>query len=522
MKSFSTGTALLLAMALIMPVPAGAGSTVIITEESPFASCDVSSETGTNYLDAEVEPWIDVNPANSQKLIAGWQQDRWSNGGSRSLLSSYSTDGGASWTPVVVPGINKCSGGRGEFAYDRSTDPWVATSPNGVAYFMSLSFFNDRPDGGVGANAMLVSRSTDGGASWGNPKVLKRDTDGRAFNDKNAITADPSDSRFVYATWDRLFDTTLPKVAARLRAEGQQLDGVSLARERYRAIVRGDANPRARAAYYTGPTYFVRTRNGGKSWDEARVIHDPGRNGQTIGNQVVVEPDGSVLVFFTNIKSTGETSISFVRSNDRGATFARRTEAIITDLTATGVLTPDSRDPVRDGNLLFDVAIDRDNGNLYLVWQDARQQGVDKVAFAMSTNGGLSWSKPAFISQTPRQTSKYRNQSFTPSVEVGPNHKLFVTYYDFRNDPAGSAAQELTDYWIISCNPAAADCRSANGWGDEKRLTPASFNMLWAPNAKGYFVGDYQGLVRQGNGVRALFGITVGPGLTDMATTRVR
>jgi hypothetical protein len=46
--------------------------------------------------------------------------------------------------------------------------------------------------------------------------------------------------------------------------------------------------------------------------------------------------------------------------------------------------------------------------------------------------------------------------------------------------------------------------------------------MLWAPNAKGYFVGDYQGLVRQGNGVRALFGITVGPGLTDMATTRVR
>jgi hypothetical protein len=52
-------------------------------------------------------------------------------------------------------------------------------------------------------------------------------------------------------------------------------------------------------------------------------------------------------------------------------------------------------------------------------------------------------------------------------------------------------------------------------------LTNQSFDMLDAPNARGYFVGDYQGLVRQGSGVRVLFGISTGPGLTDMVTKRV-
>src|SRR5437867_3556554 len=69
-----------------------------ITGHDPFASCtadDVDHQPGTNYPKTEIEPWIDANPANSQNLIAGWQQDRWSNGGARGDLSAYSTNGGA-------------------------------------------------------------------------------------------------------------------------------------------------------------------------------------------------------------------------------------------------------------------------------------------------------------------------------------------------------------------------------------------------------------------------------------------
>ena len=77
-------------------------------------------------------------------------------------------------------------------------------------------------------NAMLASRSTDGGLSWSNPATLILDADGIAFfNDKNAITADPTDSNYVYAVWDRL------------------------------------------ASNGNGPAYFARSINGGLSWETA-------------------------------------------------------------------------------------------------------------------------------------------------------------------------------------------------------------------------------------------------------------
>jgi hypothetical protein len=60
-----------------------------------------------------------------------------------------------------------------------------------------------------------------------------------------------------------------------------------------------------------------------------------------------------------------------------------------------------------------------------------------------------------------------------------------VTYYDLRNDTAAAAL--LTDYWL------ARSGNSGSTW-TELRLTPQPFDLLTAPNANGYFVGDYEGL----------------------------
>src|SRR5215218_6153727 len=54
------------------------------------------------------------------------------------------------------------------------------------------------------ANATFVSESQDGGLTWGPITVIRRDTDPNVFNDKESITADYTDARFVYAIWDRL------------------------------------------------------------------------------------------------------------------------------------------------------------------------------------------------------------------------------------------------------------------------------------------------------------------------------
>ena len=48
----------------------------------------------TNFANTEVEPWVDVNPTNPDNIVATWQQDRWSDGGSRGLVAGVSTNGG--------------------------------------------------------------------------------------------------------------------------------------------------------------------------------------------------------------------------------------------------------------------------------------------------------------------------------------------------------------------------------------------------------------------------------------------
>lgn len=503
-----------------------------ITGASPFAGCTadgVGAQPGRNYPDTEIEPWVDANPRNPRNLIAGWQQDRWSNGGSRGLLAGVSFDGGASWRTVRVPGTTACTGG----SYKRGTDPWVSIAPNGVAYYMTLALDPDPPSGAFGRNAMLVNRSFNGGSTWSRPITLIQDPVGQALNDKNSLTADDTNANFAYAVWDRLRDFTLPpgdgaaapasRAAAAVRAEAGAGDGVVAARQRMRqlrrlAAQRGGAASASAPVFFEGPTYLARTTNGGQSWQRAREIYDPGPNSQTIANQIVVPPSGTVLDFFTEISPNGGTRIGLIRSFDKGATWrGPRYPAAIA--TVNGVVTPDTQELVRDASILFDVAVDRRNGNLYLVWQDVRFGGVDEVAFVMSTDGGYAWSAPVKINKTPGNGNELRRQAFVPSVEVAANGRLVVTYYDFRFDR--DDGREATDHWAVFCDPGRANCRQPASWGVEARLTDRSFNLLDAPVAGGYFLGDYMGLVAAGNVVHPVFVEAVRPDVTNVYTRRV-
>ena len=82
--------------------------------------------------------------------------------------------------------------------FDRASDPWVTFAPNGDAYQISLSVSADTL-----TSAILVSRSSDGGDTWSEPVTLIRETSASNFNDKESITADPTNSNYVYAVWDR-------------------------------------------------------------------------------------------------------------------------------------------------------------------------------------------------------------------------------------------------------------------------------------------------------------------------------
>ncbi len=443
---------------------------------SPFApNCNGAPQGGTTYTGSEVEPWVDVDPTNTQNLIGVYQQDRISTGGANGQGTSISSDGGATWTQTPLaswPRFSRChgasAGSRGD--YERATDPWVSFGPDGDAYQISLGF-NDTRDS---ANAVLVSESQDAGATWGPVTTLIRDADPNVFNDKESITADQTDPNYVYAVWDRLVFPT------------ERAGGASF----------------LTAAAFKGPAMLARTIDGGATWEDARPIFDPGRNDQTIGNQIAVLPNGELVNIFAYLRNDNRigsrASVAVIRSTDKGESWSA--PIIVDRLGSVGVTDPVDGTPVRTGNIIPEIATDERAGtnNVYAVWQDARFTGFqgDQIAFSKSTDGGKTWSRPVRING---DTS---TQAFNPSVVVDDQGNLGVTYYDFRNESPATPELE-TDTWFL---------RSTNGgasWSEE-RMTPSSFDMRAAPFARGYFVGDYEGLAATGHTFKPFFSKTNG------------
>jgi hypothetical protein len=203
-----------------------------------------------------------------------------------------------------------------------------------------------------------------------------------------------------------------------------------------------------------------------------------------------------------------------LRSSDRGQTWTPPIR--IATQQPVAVTDPDTGKPVVTASPLDDVAGDPRNGNLYAVWEDGRFNGRQHqaVAFSMSTDGGLTWSEPIQINQTPTDIAPGNQQAFLPTIQVAMDGTVGVTYYDFRfNDPLPGLP---TDYWFVHAHPAdPGSLANPSNWAHELRLTNSSFNMERAPKlTRGLFVGDYEGLAVAGNKFLAFW---AQPGETDPA-----
>jgi hypothetical protein len=394
-------------------------------------------------LDAEVEPYVAVNPRDPNNWVATWQQDRWSGGSANGLITATTLDGGATWTRTAIP-FSRCAGGTAANGgdYQRATDPWVSFAPDGAAFQMALASSGASFAAGS-SNAMLVSRSTDGGRTWGPVSTLIRD-ESQFFNDKNSITADPTDPRYVYAVWDRL------------------------------------------GATGGGPAILARSTDGGATWEGARPIYDPGTGSQTIGNVVVVLPNGTLVDVFTQIdfavRAPARASLNVLVSADKGGSWTGPFR--IADALAVGARDPETGAPIRDGANLPQVAVSP-NGHLWVAWQDARFSGGahDGIALVRSVDGGRTWSAPVQVNSAPS------TQAFTPSVHVTANGTIGVTYYDLRSN-TGDATTLPTELILA---------RSLDGTRWTEHRVSSTFDLATAPVARGYFLGDYQGLASADN-----------------------
>ena len=87
----------------------------------------------------------------------------------------------------------------------------------------------------------------------------------------------------------------------------------------------------------------------------------------------------------------------------------------------------------------------------------------------------------------------------------------------FRKD---NGRGELADYWAEYCDSSKNECLDPSKY-TEFRLTNNSFDISKAPIARGYFLGDYEGLVRSGDSVHAVFSAVDGPGQNSIYTRSI-
>src|SRR5215831_5292065 len=338
-----------------------------------------------NNPDAEVEPHIAVDPTNPMHLVGSVQQDRWDDGGANGLINLVSTNGGKSWTLAAgQPQFTICEGAQSGSAgfFNRAADSWVSFSSDGQVVYSTSDSFNANGPGFGGASSTIVSRSTDGGNHWQAPVIARLDTSTQVLNDKESVTADPLDANTAYAVWDLIISP------------------------------QSNANPSAfvHAIASRGPVVFSRTTDKGVSWSQGQIVFDPGQNDQTTANQIVVPTtgpgkgvliDGMSLItnqggkcpFTHGAQHCGNGSTftaSVIRSTDDGNTFSGAVGIDVQHVAAVTI----AGQHVRSSDELPEFAVNLVNGNVYAVWQDSRfsPSGTSKIAFAQSTDGGLTWS----------------------------------------------------------------------------------------------------------------------------------
>src|SRR5262249_16619858 len=155
---------------------------------------------------------------------------------------------------------------------------------------------------------------------------------------------------------------------------------------------------------------------------------------------------------------------------------------------------PNTGAPLRTGWGLPFPAVDPRTGELYLAYEGTDFTGgaYNQIQLVHSTDGGRTWSAPVRVN---RATG---TPAFTPSIAATDDGDVGVTYYDLRTLQPGNTTTLPTSTWL-TVSP-----RGGQRFGHEQQIAPV-FDHLLAPNAGGFFLGDYQSLTTFHDQFRALF-----------------
>jgi len=152
-----SGLLALVALAFAFAPAPGAFAAVALTQLGSDPYTNSSSQHRT-----EVEP---DTFAFGSTVVGGFQVGRFFDGGSSNIGWATSTNGGSTWSRGFLPGVTQYAGGL----YARTSDPSVAFDARHGVWMISSLALTETP--AVTGVAVVVSRSTNGGLTWGNPVV---------------------------------------------------------------------------------------------------------------------------------------------------------------------------------------------------------------------------------------------------------------------------------------------------------------------------------------------------------------
>jgi hypothetical protein len=230
---------------------------------------------------------------------------------------------------------------------------------------------------------------------------------------------------------------------------------------------------------------------------------------QTIGNVVVIDPRNGTVFDFTDLIASPNTpfqgtlsnsQLAFVKSTDGGATWSQ--PQVIAPFNALGVIDPNTGEAARVGDGIEEVAIDPASGKIYIVYESSTNfnknvnqasGGFDnEILLTTSADDGATWSTPTAI-VGPRSLPV-----FTPTVAVNASGVVAVTYYDSKDLNSTNTTTWPIDYFVTYSLDGGASFSAP-------QQIAGPFDLRSAPVARGFFLGDYEGLQSTGSGFLSLF-----------------
>ena len=370
---------------------------------------------------------------------------------------------------------------------------------------------------------------------------------------------------FVYRSLDRGKNWTRPVVpllaGGPLRTVVYQGDGVdcSVFHDKEWIAVDDTNGPRKGRVYVTwtkflftpdyveSPIMLAYSDNNGDSWSAPIEVNGSslaicpnqvaGAAGECDENQFsvpVVLPNGKVAIAFENEQGTNGGDPNF-RDQYLVTIFNPATDTVAGPYKVADLFdgfedypfNSDGRQTVCNSNFRLNsagnIALDKNNGHLYVVWSDNRRHAGEftpapvfvgafpyacpagkktdvDVFISRSTNGGVTWSAPVRVNQDTFGNDK---DQWFPWVAVAPNGRVDVVFYDRRGDAGNKLAHTFL-------------ARSWNGGATWTDFAVSAFASNF-DNAfpGGRFIGDYNGLAIRSDGKSFPVWTGVTPGKFD-------